>query len=150
VTLVRKYSGKKRAAMIPADLYDRAVEFAAKGKYTLSSVFETALEDFLDVDPLAGELGDEGEEPALVAAAAPPAPTNGHHHQKERVVVVKLDGGGERLAIVTDENPKPGFKTIRLQDGRSVSRFSTKSHRVLDVEIKREATLQERLKGLAS
>lgn len=142
MTLVRKYSGKKRAAMIPTDLYDRAVKFAEKGKYTLSSVFETALEDFLDVDPLAGELGEDNEE------KAPPA--NGHNRPKDRIVVVRLDGRAERLAMIVDENPKPGFKTIRLQDGRSVSRFSTTTHRVLEGEIKREATLEERLKGLAS
>jgi len=141
LTLVRKYSGKKRHIAISGGLYDRAVAFAERGKYTLISVFETALEDFLDVDPLAGELGEETE-------AAPAAPTNGH--SKDRIVVVKIEGGAQRLAQVIDENPKPGFKTIRLQDGRSVSRFSTKNVRVLDSEIKREATLEERLKGLAS
>jgi hypothetical protein len=147
VTLVRKYSGAKKAVMVPADLYARAVAFADKGKYTLSSVFETALEDFLDVDPLAGELGEDATTGEIVHK-----PTNGTngHRPKDRIVVVKVDGRAERLAMIVDENPKPGFKTIRLQDGRSVSRFSTATHRVVEAEIVREATLQERLKGLES
>lgn len=143
VTLVRKYAGKKHFIGVPLELYNRAQAFADKGGYTLASVIETALEDFLEVDPLAGDLGDTDETPAS---------TNGSngHHPKDRIVVVKIEGGARRLAQVVDENPKPGFKTVRLQDGRSVSRFSTKTHRLLDAEIIREATLEERLKGLSS
>lgn len=143
MTLVRKYGGKKRHIAISGGLYDRAVAFADKGGYTLISVFETALEDFLDVDPLAGELGDDD------TPARPTNGTNGHTQQRERVVVVKVDGKAERLAIVVDENPKPGFKTIRLQDGRSPTKFASTSVRCLESEIKREATLEERLKGLS-
>lgn len=146
MTLVRKYAGKKRAAMIPAELYERAIKFADKGKYTLASVFETAIEDFLDVDPLAGELGDD----TPPAAPAHANGKNGSAPQRDRIVVVSVDGRGERLAQVVDENPKPGFKTIRLQDGRSPTKFSTATHRIIDKEIKREATLEERLKGLVA
>jgi predicted secreted protein len=64
-------------------------------------------------------------------------------------VVVKVDGMTERLALVVDESPKPGFKTIRLQDGRSPTKFSTAVRRVVEAEIMREATLEERLKGLS-
>jgi hypothetical protein len=142
VTLVRKYGGKKKFVGIPAELYDQVERFATKGKYTLNSVVETALEDFLDVDPDAGA----GE---LVPAPAPTNGMNGHHAQRDRVVVVKVDGMTERLALVVDESPKPGFKTIRLQDGRSPTKFSTAVRRVVEAEIMREATLEERLKGLS-
>ena len=144
MTLVRKYAGKKRTIALPLELYSRALAFAEKGGYTLGSVFETALEDFLDVDPLAGEFGDD-DSPAAPASNG----TNGAH-SRGRIVVVKIEGGAQRLAEVVDENPKPGFKTVRLQDGRSVSRFSTKVTRIIDSEIKRDASLEERLKGLSS
>jgi hypothetical protein len=139
VTLVRRYAGKKKKFVgIPAELYDLVEKFAERGKYTFTSVVETALEDFLEIDP------DEGAK-----EEASPATNGNGHHGKDRIVVVRVEGKAERLAMVVDENPKPGFKTIRLQDGRSTSRFAETTTRVLEGEIKREATLEERLKGLS-
>jgi hypothetical protein len=48
MTLIRKHKGKKRAAMIAGELYDQAVEFADDNGFTLASVIETAVEEFLE------------------------------------------------------------------------------------------------------
>jgi hypothetical protein len=80
--------------------------------------------------------------PRKALKVAEPDPADGH------VVLVCIDGRPPRLALVVDEDPKPGFKTIRLQDGRSSTKFSRKEHRVLDSEIRRDATADERAHGL--
>lgn len=48
MTLVRKHKGKKKFVGVAGELYDQAVEFADDGGFTVASVFETAIEEFLE------------------------------------------------------------------------------------------------------
>ena len=88
------------------------------------------------------------ERKQLGAPSAPPSPRQAD--PSGRVVVVAVDEKPPTLALVVDENPRPGFKTIRFKDGRSKGKFSKVEHRVIDAEVLRDATADEREHGLKS
>ena len=48
MTLVKK-GEKRKAIAVGREVYDRAKEFADREGYTIGSVLDTALEDFLDL-----------------------------------------------------------------------------------------------------
>lgn len=73
MTLVRKHKGKKKFVGIAGDLYDQAVEFADDNGFTLASVFETAIEEFLEdraIDERASAREAQAAKPAQPAVAA--------------------------------------------------------------------------------
>lgn len=66
MSLVRKYKGPKRAVLVRGELYDQAVKFADKEGFTLASVFETAIEEFLE------DRGDDARVQSIAASKAAP------------------------------------------------------------------------------
>jgi hypothetical protein len=90
------------------------------------------------VDPIVEQLQAEAGETVV------PAPT-----PEGRIVRVSIDGKLPVLALVVEEEPTPGFKSVRLQDGRSGKKFRKKVHRVLDSEVRGTASSEEIARGLS-
>ena len=72
MSLIRKHKGKKKFVGIAGELYDQAVEFADDGGFTLASVFETAIEEFLEDRAI--DERDKALEAQKTKAGQPAAP----------------------------------------------------------------------------